>query len=733
MIGPLMMCACSCSHRSCLTVPAAASLCPTARSAHWPFLIVCAAIADHPHAAAASIVAAWITCRTVSPCVSPLPSSSAVYRCLRVPLGWRSLVFFSLSSAAMEIISYEYTKQRREFGLHPSFGDSAPKLESVQPNEEESKQWLTSALTTTEMDCIPEQAQHEVNTERFLQSMKGTSHTDGAWPAEIKTSEFVDRQRYLRRIMNEPLYSRDVVSLARTAEGILNANNAIDLYEEYFSGTDHGSENTSTPPSAKTLCVFRDPNKVKRTATKISWHPDGANKLAVSYSITQFQQMPADMPLHSYIWDVNSPNQPDTKLLPTSPLTALVYNPRSPDHLVGGCYNGLVGFWDLRKGSAPVESSILEHSHHDPVYDVFWIQSRSGNECCSLSTDGQLLWWDIRKLKKGPTDVMLLNGQGVDGNDIIYGGTAMEYRSDAGATRFLVGSEQGAVLLADRKAKKDSESSKSIKASFGSQPGQQGHHGPIYAIQRNPFNVKYFMTVGDWTAKVWMEDLKSPLMTTKYDKSYLTSGCWSPTRPGVMFTTKMDGTLDVWDYYHKQNDPTFSTKVCADAGLASIKVQSAGKMVALGSMDGTVTVLQLSRGLYEPQKDEKSIMAATFERELRREKNLEMRYIQRKRDEKEREKKQKEEDKKREAALAASGGSSSGTGGAEGEDDAETKEALQKAEVDFYLAIDMGSAGANGGSAADGSASSGDAQDQSQQQNQAQEFEAKAKMDDEDY
>jgi WD40 repeat protein len=130
---------------------------------------------------------------------------------------------------------------------------------------------------------------------------------------------------------------------------------------------------------------------------------------------------------------------------------------------VGGSYNGLVGFWDLRKGNSPVESSILENSHHDPVYDVFWIQSRSGNECCSLSTDGQLLWWDIRKLRKGPTDVMLLNSQGADGADCVYGGTAMEYRSDAGATRFLVGSEQGAVLLADRKAKKDSESSKSIR------------------------------------------------------------------------------------------------------------------------------------------------------------------------------------------------------------------------------------------------------------------------------
>jgi WD40 repeat protein len=229
------------------------------------------------------------------------------------------------------------------------------------------------------------------------------------------------------------------------------------------------------------------------------------------------------------------------------------------------------------------------------------------------------------------------------------------------------------------------------------------------------FAVKYFMTVGDWTARIWMEDLKSPLMTTKYDKSYLTSGCWSPTRPGVLFTTKLDGTLDVWDYNFKQNDPTFSTKV-SDSGLASIKVQNAGRMVALGSMDGTVTVLQLSRGLYEPQKDEKANMSQMFERELRREKNLELRYIQRKRDEKEREKKAKEEEKKN-AALAMANGGIGGVGGAgaggagaagngsqanganavDAEDDAETREAIQKADIDFYLAIDRADGGgANG-------------------------------------
>ena len=32
--------------------------------------------------------------------------------------------------------------------------------------------------------------------------------------------------------------------------------------------------------------------------------------------------------------------------------------------------------------------------------------------------------------------------------------------------------------------------------------------------------------------------------------------CWSPTRPGVFFTTKDDGEMDIWDFAFKQNAAT---------------------------------------------------------------------------------------------------------------------------------------------------------------------------------
>ena len=58
-----------------------------------------------------------------------------------------------------------------------------------------------------------------------------------------------------------------------------------------------------------------------------------------------------------------------------------------------------------------------------------------------------------------------------------------------------------------------------------------------------------------------MEDIKTPIMTTKYHPTYVTRGCWSPTRPGVFFVTREDGVLDIWDYHYRQNDVAYSHKV----------------------------------------------------------------------------------------------------------------------------------------------------------------------------
>jgi dynein intermediate chain 2, axonemal len=189
----------------------------------------------------------------------------------------------------------------------------------------------------------------------------------------------------------------------------------------------------------------------------------------------------------------------------------------------------LITFYDLRrsgggtsKETLPFSTSVIEKSHHDPVYDVFWINSKTGNQCVSVSTDGQMLWWDTRRLSE-PTDSLQLCTD-VKAQGQVLGGSSLEYNSEAGPSKYLVGTEQGVVLMVNLKNRQQNNG----LTVFDQGPGK--HHGPIYSIQRNPANTKCFLTVGDWTARIWMEDLRTPIMTTKYHSSYLTAGCWSPTR-----------------------------------------------------------------------------------------------------------------------------------------------------------------------------------------------------------
>ena len=81
-----------------------------------------------------------------------------------------------------------------------------------------------------------------------------------------------------------------------------------------------------------------------------------------------------------------------------------------------------------------------------------------------------------------------------------------------------------------------------------------------------------------------------------HPQHYLTDACWSPTRPGVYFTTKMDGTLDIWDIIFKQTDPSLSIQVTDDP-LYSLRIHDNGRFIVTGSKDGTTTLIELSDNL----------------------------------------------------------------------------------------------------------------------------------------
>lgn len=110
-------------------------------------------------------------------------------------------------------------------------------------------------------------------------------------------------------------------------------------------------------------------------------------------------------------------------------------------------------------------------------------------------------------------------------------------------------------------------------------------------------------------------------MQTRYHSAYLTNGCWSPTRCGVFFLTRIDGFIDVWDFFYKQNEVAYSQKI-SDYPLTSISLNN--NMTAIGDAEGTISIMSLCKPLWEYAGKEKEVMQQIFEREARREKNLEI-------------------------------------------------------------------------------------------------------------
>lgn len=42
----------------------------------------------------------------------------------------------------------------------------------------------------------------------------------------------------------------------------------------------------------------------------------------------------------------------------------------------------------------------------------------------------------------------------------------------------------------------------------------EAHHGPIYTISQHRKTTDMFLTVGDWSAKIWSEEVTSPIYST---------------------------------------------------------------------------------------------------------------------------------------------------------------------------------------------------------------------------
>ncbi|KAI9204650.1 WD40-repeat-containing domain protein [Polychytrium aggregatum] len=304
--------------------------------------------------------------------------------------------------------------------------------------------------------------------------------------------------------------------------------------------------------------------------------------------------------------------------------------------------------------------SSIELSHKGPISDLHWLPknmelNHSGEfaesaenghkQLITASVDGHVAFWDTRAKKElKALDLVwkpfLRVPLSAMDNTYDYGLTKISIRtqittekSGSGgrtakkatpgngfSSKFYCATEEGDLIYADWVAEKTTEEKASrVEHAFNC------HFGPMSDVQRSPFFPDVVLSVGGWSFHIWKEKIViGPLLSSPPSQAYMICGRWSPTRPGVFYISKSDGTIEIWDLLDQSHLPITVQNVSSIAiSYMTIhqypnKSQMNSQFIAVGDDEGTLHILEVPRNLSKPVKNERSIIQTFFDREVRR-------------------------------------------------------------------------------------------------------------------
>ncbi|XP_061713468.1 dynein intermediate chain 3, ciliary-like [Cydia pomonella] len=512
--------------------------------------------------------------------------------------------------------SYEYTKKRKDFGRQPLF-TSVPGhlLDSINPDKVQQKLYCLRNPVHVSVQATLPQSQHDANTKQVLFNDQGMNHKEGGWPREVHPDHEELVLRHCRRVTHEENYIHAVDSLSKQMVHCINQNNAINLYESYFS--DMLAQEPVETYHIREQNVFRD--SWNRPVSCVCWTHEQEPKLAVAYAYKQWvSDTKPDIETVCYIWNVTNQSTPEHEIIPDVPCCQLLCSPVDPQVLVGGLNNGTVNVFDIRSGKISVSSSSVFNSHFAPVSAMRYTTSRTNTEIFTGSPDGCCYWWDLRDLSK-PLDqlIMTLNLAPGEQPQLTTAEAISSLDFNAGfPTKFLSGTDSGLVITVNRMGRSHGEV---MAAIF------KAHLGAVRTVQRSPCTARMFVTCGDYTVQVWSEEVRSaPIIITKPYRYQVSDVAWAPFRYSSYMSVCQGGYMYYWDFLRKYKEPVASLKL-SKYGLTKVSPHEGGHLIAAGDTNGSTYLTTIPENMVVPGKDDKHLMGLLYERETRREHNLEAR------------------------------------------------------------------------------------------------------------
>ncbi|KAK3283163.1 hypothetical protein CYMTET_9130 [Cymbomonas tetramitiformis] len=599
----------------------------------------------------------------------------------------------AMAKPTRELLVVSIARKRREFGASHKFSD-----------KDSQELWNSS-----QMECRPfkdpnfelKRLEHELGIQaiasKVLVSVQATNNMPQNGTTQYEPLAMSEEEAGTH-IHGENM-DGFLGGITDRYELALQQNEVMDIFEDEFASLAE-EDNAPGTKSANVISEYQSFTDLTYSKGKkvsaIAWMPKrkGVVGVACTEPVTFDERIESAGRVKTsaiLIWNFVDPIHPQYVLEAPFDVFAFDFNPKKPEIVAGGCYNGQIILWNttsvqaqMRKkekktdvdetgeAAIPVVKhhllSAIESSHTLPVTDIIWLPEgievmhktgkvvETGGSSCNmfvtLAADGKVLFWDLRAKKdpkRGeiiwtPTYSVTLTRLDIAGD---LSAVKFSFSTISGLKSTFFGtSMDGEVVYADFLRPDDvdhPEFTKSVSSA---------HFGPVLALQRSPFFEDIILSIGDWSFKIYKEGIATPIFSSHCSDTYLNTGCWSPTRPGVIYTAKMDGVMEVWDLLDRSHEASMSATVSSYpiAALAFWPHKQAQQLLAVGDSQGVLHILELPRNLRRPVQNEEKIMEKFFDRELSRVKYVEERQ-------KIRAAELKEKEQAAQAALVAAGAS----------------------------------------------------------------------------
>lgn len=430
------------------------------------------------------------------------------------------------------------------------------------------------------VQAIPEYSAHTISTSTCEMKSSGMCHNEGGWPPEIDPTDGEAVARWRKKVERNEQYVSTLLRLGATVDNIVKQNNAIEIYEDFFSGSYIPNYKS---PGLETVALLKYEGHDEASTTCVKW-------LGESTCLVATEALAKDTNgCHlTLAYDIEFAWSPKSIFYSSNPLLCLAQNLSDPNTVAVGQENGQVGIFDLRNSREKVSFlSDRSASHNGPVKGVAWVDSDSNSQFMTTG-HGEIVWWDPRNLSNRVSSIMLSNK--VDrGVDRPCGPTILEYSHIAGS-KYFVGTSCGDVLLGDLK-------DTTMLSSF------KGHRSEVLSLSVNPFLQGYFLSNDKSSIKIWSRDVSDSLITIPCKGSNLTACTWSSSCCSCLYSINRAGSFEAWDILFNRSEPILSIDLL-NGGCVSMDVHNTTGCISIGSDNGSTLIAKPNHTLRESNGSE---------------------------------------------------------------------------------------------------------------------------------